>query len=130
MARAVLERELTPRKAGVRFELASDADDAAIRRILRENPMPGRIALSLEREPDYFAESKMPGVVRQTILAREGNRVVCVGSCAVRLRFVNGAPKRVGYLGGLRLDAAAAGRFDILRRGYEFFRELQAETCP
>jgi len=28
----------------------------------------------------------------------------------------------------LRLDAAYAGRFDILRRGYQFFRELQADA--
>jgi hypothetical protein len=40
---------------------------------------------------------------------------------------VNGQPRRVGYLGGLRLDSRATGRFDILRRGYEFFRELQAD---
>jgi len=35
----------------------------------------------------------------------------------------------VGYLGGLRLDARFAGRFDILRRGYRFFRQLQ-EGAP
>ena len=36
----------------VRFELATPSDDPEIRRLLRENPMPGRIALSLECEPD------------------------------------------------------------------------------
>jgi hypothetical protein len=34
----------------------------------------------------------------------------------------------VGYLGGLRLDSQATGRFAILRRGYEFFRERQSEN--
>jgi hypothetical protein len=34
----------------------------------------------------------------------------------------------VGYLGGLRLDRRFAGRFDILRRGYNFFREVQQEA--
>jgi hypothetical protein len=37
-------------------------------------------------------------------------------------------PRLVGYLGGLRLDARSAGRFSILRRGYNFFRELQQEA--
>lgn len=90
--------------------------------------MPGAISLSLEREPDYFADADQPGETKQTIVAHESGRIVCVGNCTTRLRFVNGQPRRVGYLGGLRLDATVAGRFDILRRGYEFFRELQTSA--
>ena len=110
----------------MRFGIATQSDDAEIRRLLRENPMAGAISLSLEREPDYFADADLEGEAKQTIIAREGERVVCAGSCVVRERFVNGKPCRVGYLGGLRLDARWAGRFDILRRGYGFFREVQA----
>ena len=116
--------------ATTRFELATAADDADIRWLLRENPMSGRISLSLEREPDFFADAHLPGTEKQTIIARENGRVVCVGSCTTRLRFVNGQPCRVGYLGGLRLDASVAGRFDILRRGYRFFREVEGEHPP
>ena len=112
----------------VRFELASQADDAAIRRLLRENPIPGTISLALEREPNYFADASLPGERKRTIVAREAERVVCAGSCSTRLRFINGQLRRVGYLGGLRLDASVAGRFDILRRGYELFRELEAAS--
>jgi len=127
MARDVIERELTAVKTGrVNFGVASEGDDADIRRLLRENPMPGKISLLLEREPDFFADANLPGETKQTIIARDDNRVVCVGSCTVRKRFINGEPRSVGYLGGLRLDASQAGRFNILRRGYEFFRELQA----
>ncbi|HEX5218972.1 MAG TPA: hypothetical protein VFZ59_05345 [Verrucomicrobiae bacterium] len=121
-------------RAGVRasnktqFSLATRAADPDIRRLLRENPMPGSISLSLEREPNYFADANQPGEIKQTIVAYESSRVVCVGNCTTRLRFVNGKPHRVGYLGGLRLDGSVAGRFDILRRGYDFFRELQASA--
>jgi len=45
----------------------------------------------------------------------------------VRERFINGRPMRVGYLGGLRLDASCRGRTSILLRGYEFFRKLHEE---
>jgi hypothetical protein len=128
MAGTTLDRKLTTSPAGrVPFALAMQSDDADIRRLLRENPMPGRIALTLEREPNYFADADSPGTQKQTIIASEGGRVVCVGSCAIRQRFVNGQSLSVGYLGGLRLDAPVAGRFDILRRGYKFFRELQAD---
>jgi hypothetical protein len=126
MARDVIERELTGTRSGrIGFAVARADDDADIRRLLRENPMPGVISLSLEREPSYFADARLPGETKQTIIARAGGRVVCTGSCTIRQRFVNGLPRRVGYLGGLRLDAGCGGRFDILRRGYEFFHELQ-----
>jgi hypothetical protein len=127
MAGTTLDHELTAARAGHGpFASATQNDDAGIRRLLRENPMPGRISLTLECEPDYFADSHLPGIEKQTIVASKGGSLVCVGSCALRTRFVNGQPCRVGYLGGLRLDARAAGRFDILRRGYGFFRELQS----
>jgi hypothetical protein len=85
--------------------------------------MAGRISLSLEREPDFFTEARR--TEHQTIVARHRGEIVCVGTCSFRQRFVNGEPRRVGYLGGLRLDRTVAGRFDILRRGYRFFHELQ-----
>ena len=129
MGGATLVRELTPRRAvRVPLAVATPADDVEIRRMLRENPMSGRIALTFEREPDYFADADLPGTEKQTVIASENNRVVCAGSCAIRERLINGEPRRVGYLGGLRLDARATGRFDILRRGYEFFRELQTDA--
>jgi hypothetical protein len=90
--------------------------------------MPGRISVTLEREPSFFLDTGLPGETKQAIVARENGRLVCIGSCVIRRRYVNGQPARVGYLGSLRLDASHAGRFDILRRGYEFFRDLQANA--
>src|SRR5688572_26491426 len=122
MAGPVATRELKP--PSVSFELAAEADDPEIRRLLRDNPMIGQITVSLEREPGYFAEAACTQLDHQTIVARQNNRLICVGSCSFRARFVNGRACRVGYLGGLRLDHQSAGRFDVLRRGYAFFREL------
>jgi hypothetical protein len=129
MARAVSGSELTETRAGEAFfDVATSADDPEIRRLLRGNPMQGQISLSLEREPSFFADADLPTETKQTIVAREHGRIVCMGSCAMRLRFIGGEQRRVGYLGALRLDGSVAGRFDILRRGYEFFRQLQNET--
>jgi hypothetical protein len=126
MAGTIIDRPLSrPRACRVRFELATEKDDAEIRRLLREHPLPGPIALAAEREPDYFADAGLADEEKQTIVAREAGRLACVGSCAVRLRFINDQPRRVGYLGGLRLDRHSSGRFDILRRGYQFFQQLQ-----
>ena len=76
-----------------------------------------------------FADANLPGQVKQTIVARNGNPVLCAGSCTIRQRFVNGRRCRVGYLGGLRLASAAAGRFYILPRGYQFFNAFQADAA-
>lgn len=124
MAGAVLARQLRP-GTSVTFGIADEKDDAGVRALLRNNPMGGRISISLEREPSYFDNAVFP---EETIVARENGRLVCAGSCTIQRRFVNGSPRAVGYLGGLRLDRSHQGRFDILRRGYEFFRELQAES--
>ena len=129
MARAILARELGPSRAGcVDFALASSADDEDISRLLRENPIPGDVSVSFEREPDYFADTALPGELKQTIIARDSAGLVGAGSCVVRNRFVNGVPRQVGYLAGLRLDARNAGRFDLLRRGYHFFHQLQIQS--
>lgn len=130
MAGAVLPGELNlSRATGMQFQVAGESDDADIRRLLRETPMPGHISVSLEREPNYFAESHWPGQQRHTIVAKVNGQVACVGSCVVRKRYVNGVVRRVGYLGGLRLAGSMGGRFDIVRRGYQFFREV-IETDP
>jgi hypothetical protein len=131
MAGTTLAGQLSrPCASGIGFALATEADEAEIRRLLRENPMTGQVTLSLEREPHYFADVPHQAGWQQTIVTYEGERVVCVGNCSVRLRFVNGQPRRVGYLGGLRLGAKLAGRFDILRRGYEFFHQLESLDRP
>ncbi|HWF19641.1 MAG TPA: hypothetical protein VG754_10250, partial [Verrucomicrobiae bacterium] len=115
----------------VRFTLADERHNGAIRRLLRDNPMPGEVTLTLEREPDYFLGSRLPGALEdQTILALEGERVVCMGGCSVRERYINGRCQSVGYLGGLRLDHSVQGRFDIVRRGYKFFAEIAQYPPP
>lgn len=126
MAGTILDRELN---AGTRtrFAVATEADDSAIRRLLRENAMEGSVSLTLEREPAYFRGCGLAGAEDQTILAREANRLICMGRCTRRLCWIDGRATRVGYLAELRLDAHARGRFRILRDGYEIFRELQSE---
>lgn len=126
MARDLIESELTGAQTRrLHFALADAGDDEGIRRLLRENPLMGQISLSFEREPDFFTDAHRPGEDKQTIVARENGRVVCVGSCTIRQRSVNGRSAKVGYLGGLRLTTEHAGRYDILRQGYAFFHQLQ-----
>jgi hypothetical protein len=128
MAGTIAQSELTDQiRTGTRFVQATKADEAAMRRLLRTNPLAGRIRVTFEREPEYFRGAGIAGADEQTILAYEGGELVCMGRIAVTDRYVNGDARRVGYLSDLRLDASAQGRYGLLRRGYQFFHRLQAK---
>ena len=122
MAGATVDGELTAHAASrVRFEVAGPEHDAAIRRLLRESAMHGDITITREREPSYFTGTNIAGAEDETIVASERNEVIGIANCSVRRRYVNGEPRRVGYLGELRLSRSVQGRFDVLRRGFQFY---------
>ncbi len=118
-----MDRTVADRELSTRFAVATTANDAAIRRLLRESPMRGAISVSFEREPSYFRGVGVAGGEDQTIVAFADEELVCMGRCTLRECWVNGRATRVGYLAELRLDGTARGRFGILRDGYEFFHE-------
>jgi len=130
VASQLIALDRTRTDGAVCFEVATPQHDAALRRLLRENPMPGQISLSLEREPSYFAAAAIEGPEHQTIVATEAERVICAGSISSRQRFINGTPMRVGYLGGLRMDTSCRGRASVIRRGFERFRQLHEQAGP
>lgn len=131
MAGPAIASQLTPSpRVTLRFELATERHEADLRALLRNNPLPGAISISLEREPNYFPLAGVAGAEEKTIIATENERLICMGRCSVRARFINERPLPVGYLSELRLDSGARGRFDILRRGYQFWRKLYAERQP
>jgi hypothetical protein len=117
----------------IRFEVATEEDDAEMCRVLRENPMEGSIELTLEREPSFHAAATVEGDTPGSILLREipTGRVVGVGSLATRPAWVNGAPLRLGYLSQLRLEERYRRRPKLVLKGYEFLRQsLHTSEVP
>lgn len=118
-------------RLGTRFEfrLAAAEDDVEVRRLLREHPLPGRIGLTLEREPDAGLAAGIEGDVHQTLLAADARTgtVAGIASRVERKVFVNGRAVRLGYLGQLRVAAEARRRLrSIIDEGFERLRELHA----
>ncbi len=107
------------------FELASPSDDAALRRLVASEPVPGSIAVSYTREPDYFAGCGAMGPFTQVFVGRHRptGALGAVACRAVRRLFVNGEPREVGYLGQLRVASAFQGRA-LLRQGFRALRPL------
>ncbi|MDP9194442.1 MAG: GNAT family N-acetyltransferase [Acidobacteriota bacterium] len=112
----------------VAFSIATRADDAGIRRLLSSNPIPGKIRIRYEREPDYFAGCATMGAT-QVLVARADERVIGVACRAIRSMYINGDRAEVGYLGQLRVDPNFRGRWLVLR-GFRKLQELHRQSPP
>lgn len=110
------------------FGLATSVDDPDIRRLLSENPVPGAITVTYEREPDYFAGCATMGRFWQVGVARHvpTGRLAGLGCRATRPMFINGNVEEVGYLGQLRVDNRFRARW-LLPFGMRYFRELHRD---
>ena len=110
------------------FELATSADDPAIRRLLANNPVPGRVTVTYEREPNYFLGCGTMGHFCQVLVARHQptGEVAAVASRSTRPLFVNGQVEEVGYIGQLRVDERFRGRW-VVSGGFRFFHQLHAD---
>jgi hypothetical protein len=114
------------------FAEAGPGDDADIRRLLREHPMPGAVSVSLEREPSLSVARKLEGGEHRTLACREGagGALIAVGAVVTRPMLVNGAERRVAYLTQLRLATRARGRRAVIIEGYARMRNLiDADAC-
>jgi hypothetical protein len=114
------------------FRLATPTDDPALRRLLRENPMPGSIALTYEREPDYFIAAAMEGTLSQTIVQVEdaSGEILGMGTRIIRPLFLNGEVVDVGYMSHLRANLNHSWGLSGARqlsRAFGKFRELHAD---
>src|SRR5436309_14520425 len=54
---------------GFQYSVARPEDDAEIRRLLRENPMPGEVSVSLEREPNSALAASIERDLHRSIVA-------------------------------------------------------------
>lgn len=98
--------------------------DAPLRKLARDQSMPGWIQLAFAREPSWFADLGVHGHTVQTIVGENGDATVAgCGVRALRRVYLNGAPGEIGYLGGLR-SFPAARRRGSLAGGYRFLRAL------
>jgi len=113
-----------------RVDLAVAGDDAAIRGLYRSQPMPGRISVAFEREPDFSLGCRVTGEDCQIVVARTstGGEIAGVACRSARRLYINGSEQRLGYLGQLRIDERFRGRW-LVSRGFALLKQLH-ETDP
>lgn len=109
------------------FTQATADDEAEVRRLLRENPMPGRMPVSIQREPDGLAGPDLAGERRCIVLAREDADSPAIGLCEriVRRGYVNGEDRPLPYLGALRVARSHRRRIAIIKGGFAALRDVE-----
>jgi hypothetical protein len=105
------------------LRLATPADDAVIRSILRENAMPSWVEMAIAREPSFFAGTNLFGR-DWAVIAEDDGDAAGMYSASVVPSFVDGQPEQLGYLGGLRVRSPYRQRIRFLREGYASVEQL------
>jgi hypothetical protein len=122
---ALSELKTTP---ATEFALAQPDDDAELRALLRRSVIPGAVRIAFTREPNYFGDAGLAGRDDVTLTARRAGQLVGMGRCSVHTLFRNGRPRRIGYLGELRVDPRLPATPRMLRDGYQFLsRHVSAD---
>jgi hypothetical protein len=108
-----------------RFELACPADDAALRARMAADVMDGAISVSFRREPSYFAGCRLQGEASQVVkcVATDTQELIGLGARNTLMAWVDGEPRRIGYLSDLRL-ARKYRAGTLIARGYRVLRAL------
>jgi hypothetical protein len=110
----------------MKFRLAQPEDDFQLRKLMRENVMPGHIRMIYAREPSFFAGFAGNEESTEVIVLEDKGRIAGIGCRSIRNLFINGKPQAFGYLSGLRLLPEIRNG-TALARGYAFLRKLHAD---
>jgi hypothetical protein len=78
------------------------------------------------REPNFFLTADVQGTFVQSYVGRLDNRVIGVGTRAIRPSYINGQRCDAGYLADLRLRREYRGG-TFVARAYRFLREIHAD---
>jgi hypothetical protein len=112
----------------VDVRLADRSDDADLRAFVRDADMEGRIGMSFPREPSYFDAIEVEGQFSKVVVGRdtESGALAGVGSGSAKRVYVNGEPRTIGYLSGLRVSPEYRNGL-LLVRIYRMAEKLHEE---
>jgi hypothetical protein len=108
---------------------AVPADEAGIRDLLRGSVLPGRVRLSLEREPAFDPSSSAGAERTHTFVHRDPctQRVLALAQRSVARVWLAGRPQRLGYLSLLRRAPELPLTARLLRAGFAVCESTRRE---
>lgn len=119
------------RSAGFSVDLATPNDAPALAAVYgSDDGFGGDIAVKFTRDPDPFASLLAEGdeVVIPVVREDSTGRVVGMGAAVIRDAWVNGEPRRVGYLTGLKAIPEFRGWLRLIPEVYRFLRERSPDV--
>ncbi len=116
------------------YRIATGADDALLKRLLRENTMPSWVTIATEREPSYFDAAALMGE-SYTLIAEEAQKrksVIGMYACSYLPVHIDGRPECIGYFGGMRINNAFRHKLRYIRQGFDAIEKLipKQSTVP
>jgi ribosomal protein S18 acetylase RimI-like enzyme len=128
MTSATMKDPMREAEALDRIEIreATDADNEALLALTRATPMGGRIALRIDREPDFFALLRARGEAVVYVATHDHEVVGCL-SAAIHASYVRGTLEKIAHVGDMKVHPAFRGRRVTLRLIATLQTRLQAE---
>jgi predicted N-acetyltransferase YhbS len=111
---------------GIAIREATNADNDALLRLTRATPMGGRIALRIDREPDFFALLRARGDAIVYVATHEDEVIGCL-SAALHSSYVRGTLEKIAHVGDMKVHPNFRGRRVTLRLIGALQAHLQSE---
>ncbi|HOG76256.1 MAG TPA: GNAT family N-acetyltransferase [Candidatus Marinimicrobia bacterium] len=103
----------------MKIRQANLADNQSLLALSRSAPMESRLSVNVDRAPDYFLLANLQGDDARVFVAEQDGVIVGAIGCCLREVLLAGQPTRIGYIGGIKVAAAA-------RKGLTSFRLMNA----
>ena len=105
---------------------ATNADNDALLALTRATPMGGRIALRIDREPDFFALLRARGDAVVYVATHDQEVIGCL-SAAIHSSYVRGTLEKIAHVGDMKVHPNFRGRRVTLRLIAALQVHLQSE---
>jgi ribosomal protein S18 acetylase RimI-like enzyme len=105
---------------------ATDADNEALLALTRATPMGGRIALRIDREPDFFSLLRARGDAVVYVATCDQEVIGCL-SAAIHSSYVRGTLEKIAHVGDMKVHPNFRGRRVTLRLIAALQVRLQSE---
>ncbi len=108
------------------FQIADENDGEDILSIIERLSFKGNLALMYTRRPDAFSSLKSEGDDVDIIVCKDTkmDKTIGFGACSVNELFINGEPKKTGYLFGLRGLTEYSRKYPLLHKGYQYLKKV------
>jgi len=110
----------------IEIRKAVAADNDGLLALTRATPMAGRIALRIDRDPDFFALLRARGDAVVYVATCEGKVIGCI-SAAAHTSYVRGALETIAHVGDLKVHPIYTGKRLALRLISVLETHLRAE---